>query len=47
MFKYFWIVFIFATWFNLRSSKPSIEKRIQNQPDLKEGYDNLYKGYLF
>lgn len=47
MLKHFWIFFIFATWYNLRASKSSIEKRIENQPDLKEGYDNLYKGYLF
>ena len=41
-----WILFILVTVFNAFYLKARSKKFIDKQPDLQEGYDQLFKGYL-
>ncbi len=41
-----WILFIAVTVFNAFYLKARSQKIITKQPDLQEGYDQLFKGYL-
>lgn len=41
-----WVLFIFVTVFNAFYLKARSQKNIAKQPELKEGYDQLFKGYL-
>lgn len=45
--RYFWIVFVLATYLNGRRWWNRAQKRIQTQPDLESGYRRLYRGYIF
>ncbi len=46
IFDYFWGLAIGVTIFNAFYLKLRSQKIIAAQPELREGYDNLFKGYL-
>lgn len=41
-----WVLFIAATVFNAFYLKARSQKIIEKRPDLQEGYDQLFRGYL-
>ena len=41
-----WVLFILVTVFNAFYLKARSQKIIAKQPDLREGYEKLFKGYL-
>jgi len=43
---YGWIFLIFVTVFNAFNLKARSKKFIHKQPELREGYDQLFKGFL-
>lgn len=46
IFNYFWVLLIFASVFNAFYLKIRSKKFIEKQPELQEGYDQLFKGEL-
>jgi hypothetical protein len=46
IFDNFWVFLILGTIFNAFLLKARSKRIIAKQPDLKEGYDKLFKGYL-
>ncbi|MCP4357948.1 MAG: hypothetical protein GY796_08035 [Chloroflexi bacterium] len=46
MFDYAWILLIFTTTINAYYLKARSQKYISAHPELQEGYDKLFKGYL-
>ncbi|AEA44886.1 hypothetical protein [Fluviicola taffensis] len=47
LFKYFWIAFIIITFVNAFIMRHRSKKYITEMPDLKDGYDKLFKGMIF
>lgn len=47
MSKYFWLIAIAATGINLVIFRKRAQKYIAEKPELKEGYEVLFRGYLF
>ncbi|MDC8003927.1 hypothetical protein POV27_07675 [Aureisphaera galaxeae] len=47
LFKYAWILFIGVTTANAFVLKSRAKKYITERPELEEGYDKLFQGYLF
>ena len=46
IFDNIWVLFILVTVFNAFYLKNRSKKVVVKQPDLQEGYDQLFKGYL-
>jgi len=47
LFKYFWIAFLIATFANAFIMRYRSKKYIVETPELKVGYDKLFKGMIF
>ena len=47
VFDYAWILFIVVTIINALFLKARSSKIVKDNPDLRDGYDQLFKGYLF
>jgi len=47
MFKHSWIMFILVTVVNGLVLKYRSKKHVAQNPELKEGYDNFFKGWMF
>ena len=47
IFKNFWILFIPVSIINVLMMKSKTKKYIIEKPELKEGYDNYFKAFLF
>jgi hypothetical protein len=46
VFKYAWILFVIVTCANALSYKYKSKKYIAENPDLKEGYDTIFKNFI-
>ncbi|WP_190811679.1 hypothetical protein [Flagellimonas sp. S3867] len=46
VFKHAWILFLFVTVINAFLGKKSTKKLSDQNPELKEGYNNYFKGYI-
>jgi hypothetical protein len=44
--KYFWILFIVTTIVNVYILKSRVQPHIDKNPDLKNGYDNIFRNFL-
>ena len=45
--KYFWLIMIAVTAINLVMFRKRAQKYIEEKPELKDGYETLFRGYLF
>lgn len=47
LFKYFWVAFIIVTFANAFIMRHRSKKYIEETPELRIGYDKLFKGIIF
>src|SRR5262249_16223638 len=45
--KYFWLLALFVTVWNAYALKRGVRKLVAEHPELEEGYEKIFKGYLF
>jgi hypothetical protein len=45
--KYFWLLALLATFYNATYLKKKSKRYIESDSSLEEGYEKLYRGYLF